>query len=1590
MKSVATLIKFKLSLKEQYLKAMFVFASLLFAAVASAATVSIASSPLVNSTTSQVLPNLMYILDNSGSMDWNFMPDYVGDGTGNICKTTNNSGAFSDSCSLGEPPFMANDFNGVYYNPSITYAPGLKSDGTEEDSMTAAKTANWTNVWVDGYGVQLRDQLNNATPSNRISLVPTTAKPYAVGYPDVAWCNKNNPTPAELFDPLICKQNSQYIFPSNDGTTNGSFNIPNIIRGYPYYYNISAGEYCTDTTLTTCTGSTVPVGAFTVPAKLRWCNSAARTNCQAKYIQNAFSFAKWSGVTTGAAPIGTIKINADTANGASPVDLSVTSITVNGISIIPAVPSPALTINDTTNLGKRTTLAANIAAAINAVVSAPTDFTATSSVDVVTIKPVGIVGAYTGNLNMTTSKYPQVPFVGSKAVGSLSITNSKAPATVSSIKVGNVDILGIPQSAIGVDSAASRNVLANLIVSQINGYPSVPDYKASSDGASFPTITITAINNGLSYNGSLSINKSTSGSGKLSISGLNNLAGGVDNVPQDKYTIPNVITDFSGGTPAVNTFNRVDIEPTRLSYPKEVTRTDCAGTTTCTYAEEMTNFANWYSYYRTRMQMMKSSTTRAFKLIDQRYRVGFITIANQGNAGNYLPIADFGNTQKANWYSTLKAISPVTNTPLLTGLATVGRIYSGKKPFGNSDPVQYSCQQNFALLTTDGYWNFGTAPGTQIDGTTNIGNMDGVGTGRPQFEGPTASAGSLADVAKYYFDTDLRTPGLNNCTGALGTNVCENNVAVSPTDNNVKQHMTTFTLGLGVDGNLGYTSDYLTATSGDFYDIKQGTKNWPVPVGGSQTAVDDLWHAAVNGQGQYFSAKNPNTLNQSLNDTLQQIGSKIGAGAAAASSTLNPVQGDNFAYISSYSTVKWTGNLESREINTNSGEISDSAAWCVENVLPSTCPLPSAIQSEDIFGATVAYCVTPSSSAASCNNISGTLVGTDCKVEIALSCTGTMRSKVGPNLSNRNIYIRNGSSLTEFRYSNLTAAQQNYFNKPFVSSKLSQWSALTSAQQNIAFGENLVNYLRGESGYEDRSSNAPPSVPTDNRVFRFREATLGDSLESTPLFVGKPSLDYVDPNYGPITDPSSFKAQNASRLGIVYIGTNDGMLHAIDAATGDERWAYIPSMVIPKLHQLADRTYSTHHANFVNGDPTIADVCVANCNASGAGGAQWKSILIGGLNGGGNGYYALDVTNPTTPIFMWEFDQTNDSDLGVSYGRPHITKKADGTWVVMITAGYNNIGDSTAVPPIAASNPGKGILYVLNPVNGQIVSKYNTGVGDISTPSGLSKITGASLSPSTNNSDVYVYGGDLLGNIWRFDINQPAAIGSNPFKMAELKDAGGKPQPITTAPEIALVGSKRLIVVGTGKYLELSDLTDTSQQSIYAITDSDSIPPVTLVNVRGSLAKQTLLDVGGFRTIQQPAASPNYATQRGWYVDLPDLGERVNILPQISGNALIVGSTVPSNTICSPGGYGWVNFFDYETGADLPPDPDNPSSVANLAGIKQNAPPVGINIFTVDNKTVTDVTTANNTTPQKVNVPVGRPSSGFQDHRVIWRELIDK
>jgi type IV pilus assembly protein PilY1 len=970
---------------------------------------------------------------------------------------------------------------------------------------------------------------------------------------------------------------------------------------------------------------------------------------------------------------------------------------------------------------------------------------------------------------------------------------------------------------------------------------------------------------------------------------------------------------------------------------KGADRSDCVGAT-CNYTEEMTNYANWWTYYRTRLQSMKTAASQAFKALDSRYRVGFMTINAPGD--NYLQIAPFNSEQKQNWYRLLFAANANGGTPLREALSVIGRHYAGKSTaLGSRDPMEYACQSNFTLLTTDGYWN-GNA-GLDIN-ARSIGNLDGGSTPRPQFDSSNRS-GTLADVAKYYYDTDIRDGRFSNCNGALGSSVC------GTADDYPKQNMVTLTLGLGIDGTLVYTENYKSQAIGDYKDISNGNKNWPDPgVREDGTRIDDLWHAAVNAGGTYYSASNPKLLRESLAKGLSEIKSIQGASAAAAASSLAPTNGDNFQYVASYQTVKWIGNLEARTVNVSTLETSQSAVWCIENIAANACPSPATEVRISGNGSTNLYCKTSSSDQTKCDTAGGVLgavLGTNepasCYVQTSASCTGRLQTQVANNT--RKIYFNSGNALALFTGDALPAQHRTALSNGYLA--LSQMQGLPSTDPKITDANKvnkLVDYLRGNKTYEDTSLNSV----AENKLFRERQATLGDISQSRPNYFKTSNAGYLDSNY------KAYKTSMANRTPAVYVGANDGMLHAFNANTGDELWAFIPTPAISNLANLADKEYgANYHTNYVNGSPVVADICISGCSGSSA---VWRTILVSGLNGGGRGYFAIDVTSPENPQLLWEFyaqPSGVNSNLGFTFGNPVVTKMQDGRWVVVFTSGYNN-GDHAARlsdGTLRANSPkgdGRGYLYVRDAYSGSEVKTLTTGEGSASSPSGLSRISSYAEQMFENNTAINLYGGDLNGNVWRFNINTGAVT-----KIATLS-IGTEAQKITTQPELGKVDKNMVLMIGTGKFLEPADLTNMPVNSVYVMKDGGQTSPIS----RAQSNAFTAVTLNSDRVVSS-SKTPDFTTGYGWYVDFP-AGERVNLDPLLLNGVLMVPTLVPSSAACNGTGYGWINYFNYKKGTSFLP--------SGLVSERTTTPIVGYNIL-YDSKGVPRVviTGSNDPTPQQ-------------------------
>lgn len=511
------------------------------------------------------------------------------------------------------------------------------------------------------------------------------------------------------------------------------------------------------------------------------------------------------------------------------------------------------------------------------------------------------------------------------------------------------------------------------------------------------------------------------------------------------------------------------------------------------------------------------------------------------------------------------------------------------------------------------------------------------------------------------------------------------------------------------------------------------------------------------------------------------------------------------------------------------------------------------------------------------------------------------------NADARNIYV-NGSSYAPFLDANLTPTQKNqikYTGLPGGTSKL----ATSSAE--------VVDWFRGKITREESETNGTlrTRIAPDNGW----SPIMGDVVDSTPVFVGPPSPTLYAgatftgaSTYNAFANPTTGTA--ASRLGVLYVGGNDGMLHSFNAANGKEVYAFIPNASFNAgLGEFANPNYD--HRYFVDGDMAIADVFDATATPAPG---KWKTVLVGTMGRGGPGVFALDITDPQNVSFLWEKGTTQIPNLGRNIGKPVIAQVANGDWRVIFGNGpdsTNGKAELIQISVVATASKPLGSVYVMD---------ADAGPGN-ALSAVLARDTDADGFADT------AYAGDLKGNLWKFTgLSTTTATQSAGTSIFVAKDASNNVQKITAAPTAAKdpATGKTWIFFGTGEFLNANDVSDTTTRSTwYGIQDPGAATPPT----RAELVQRTLTTV----TLTQPpspapqldfltvrlasqATSGDMASKQGWYIDLPTAGERMVVPNRFQGGALIGDSRIPALVdVCQPTGSGWIMAIDPFSGSRL-------------------------------------------------------------------------
>lgn len=518
---------------------------------------------------------------------------------------------------------------------------------------------------------------------------------------------------------------------------------------------------------------------------------------------------------------------------------------------------------------------------------------------------------------------------------------------------------------------------------------------------------------------------------------------------------------------------------------------------------------------------------------------------------------------------------------------------------------------------------------------------------------------------------------------------------------------------------------------------------------------------------------------------------------------------------------------------------------------------------------------------------------------------------------------------------------------------------LTALGASADVQKKIIAYLRGDTGNEGSAL----------KNFRSRSQILGDIVNSSPSVVGSPNAPYSD-----ATDPGYETYRKTTRKKMLYVGANDGMLHAFDESSGAELWSYIPSFAYSNetdrgIRMLAKKDPFFKHQMFVDATPVAADIQV---------GGAWKTYLFGGLGKGGKGFYAVDVTAPddvdseskAAANVKWEF---TDADLGYSYGKPLVGKLRayDDKWVVMFTSGHNNTS-------------GKGKLYIVDPADGTLLKTLETTAGSEGSPSGLAQVSGFVIDYH-NQVIEQVYGGDLLGNVWRFDLSSYDSADFKVEKFATLTSVDGSAQSVTVAPQIEVDfqnGIDRWVMIGTGRLLDESDLVTWADQvqTMYAIRDG------TVLEMGKSLPHKPRTD-SGFEKLTDGLAGLSVATEKGWLHDLPK-GERIIAPIQAEVNLLVYAGSLPPENECLSGLAANIYAREFTRGASQLREKDGEPFVESIYSAEGAVGVELIKLYKGEGaaQPTFRVAITRGTDGKMISFPVNLPGVSAQ-HRMSWRLL---
>ena len=892
-------------------------------------------------------------------------------------------------------------------------------------------------------------------------------------------------------------------------------------------------------------------------------------------------------------------------------------------------------------------------------------------------------------------------------------------------------------------------------------------------------------------------------------------------------------------------FTFTDIGPAG-SFPKTAKRTDCT-TNPCTLAEEQQNYANWFRYYRLRVYMATTALSHAIVEAPESLRFGWTRMSLAGRTTTFAinsgvsALGPLGSAKRVSFHAWLDSITPATTeqgTPAKRALDRVGKY--------------------FTRIDSDGPW--GSTPRATSTSITSPAAAEVESEESPNLHASCRRSSALMVTDGRYTD------------GKQSAEVIRSNLDGSTTLPSIQAPNGSI---YKYEPKSPYSDAYAN-TMADIamnywvYDLRTipNIPNNVTPIKGTQE--DPAFWQHLN-----FSA-----ITMGLQGSFALTAANMNAIKNGTLKWPDPAPVDRTAVDDLlHATINGRGSF----INANdTEELTDSIKSMVSIVLRASATQGGvAVSTVNLVAGTKKFVPVYTSGQWTGNLIANLLdakTGREIKklweVEITNPNTGDEWANALGAYATRNIFTGTKPG---------AAAKAVAFTYPAMNS--AGLTALMSAEVNAA----AIDYLRGNRALE----------AGDDPTYRKRRFLLGDIVNSNPTVVG-PAIDYGYGKLPSATQSASYanylNAKRARGEGLVFIGANDGMLHAFRESDGVEAFAYVPHAVLPQIHLLTRPDYS--HRYFVDGPTSQGDFYDTVTN-------KWRTVLIATAGAGAKSVFAIDATSNTlnASSVLWEVHSgmTPTFELGNILSEAHVGQLINGKWVAVFGNGVH-------------SKSGKAQLVVVDAKTGALVQMVDTGVA------GGNGLGGVRLVLNASNQIVGVYAGDLKGNLWRFDLTPSEAT---PWKAQALFAArDGAKQAMTAAPlAVPYPEGGMIVVAGTGRFFDAADPATTDIQTVYGIRDKNEFgsTPATITTLTGTstLVGQTIQakagvastviafdDTTSTQTVTYYEVSVNtidWTVKDGWYFNQPFLGQRV-VYPvmSVTGKVAKVDTIVPNNVSSDP------------------------------------------------------------------------------------------